>query len=135
MLLRTACLLSVLLLAACSAAAPGAHQIPYPTYTPNPTYTPFPTYTPYPAPKVTLSIVDDFFQEGDIVVVRGTVVTWMNDGESPHSATSTKDGAERFDTGILKPGKSGGHTFSQPGSFLYTCIVHEYMTGSIRVLA
>ncbi len=82
---------------------------------------------------VALRIVDDFFQESSIVVVQGTRVVWVNDGSEVHSATSM-NAADSWDTGILKSGQSGGHTFSLPGSYFYTCKVHEYMTASIRVL-
>ena len=116
-----------------SACAPGS-VAPYPTYTPAPTYTPLPTYTPYPPPTVTLKIVDDFFQESDIVVVKGTRVTWVNDGENPHSATSLSGAPVLWDTGLLTLGQKGTHTFSRAGTFLYFCKVHEYMNGTVRVV-
>ncbi len=78
-------------------------------------------------------IVDDFFQESAIVVVNGTNVMWVNAGEHVHSATHLEDG-EEWDTGLLAPGQSADHTFTQPGLYFYVCIVHEYMTASIRVL-
>ncbi len=118
---------------ACSGSVASTYT-PYPTYTPQPTYTPVPTYTPYPAPVVTLRIVDDFFQEADIVVVRGTTVTWANEGEAPHTSSSARDSREQWDTGYLMPGQKASHTFNQPGMFFYYCRVHEYMTATIRVL-
>ena len=104
------------------------------TPTPYPTYTPLPTYTPYPPPAVTLHIVDDFFQESDIVVVKGTIVTWRNDGEQPHSATSAPGAVEAWDTGILTHGQQRSQTFASAGVFPYFCKAHEYMNGTIRVI-
>lgn len=95
---------------------------------------PLPTYTPYPAPRVTLHIVDDFFQESDIVVVKGTVVTWLNQGESPHSATAALGSRISWDTGLLKTGERGTKTFSEAGIFAYVCSVHDYMNATIRVI-
>ncbi|MSQ21909.1 MAG: hypothetical protein EXR53_01195 [Dehalococcoidia bacterium] len=103
------------------------------TPTPYPTYTPLPTYTPYPSPIVSLTIVDDFFQDSAIVVVKGTKVVWVNAGENVHSATYQQDG-EQWDTGLLMPGQSGVHVFNKTGNYFYFCKVHEYMIGSIRVL-
>ena len=105
-----------------------------PVATPYPTYTPLPTYTPYPPPVVTLHIVDDFFQESDIVVVKGTVVTWRNDGESPHSATGVGGSSEHWDTGLVLPGQQVAHAFTAAGLFGYFCKVHEYMNGTVRVI-
>lgn len=116
---------------ACSSTPRATH---YPTYTPLPTYTPAPTYTPYPPPRVTLHIADDFFQESEIAVVKGTVVMWVNDGENEHTVTSAAGAVERWDTGELKPGQRGSHAFSRAGLFAYFCQVHEYMTASIRVV-
>ena len=123
--------LALLLVSACSAGtAPSS-----PTQTPYPTYTPQPTYTPYPAPAVTLTLVDDFFQESHIVVVRGTRVVWVNEGDNPHTSTSASGSADQWDTGMLQNGERGDHVFLTSGLFLYFCRVHEHMTASIRVLA
>jgi plastocyanin len=79
-----------------------------------------------------VKIVDFHFSPATITVHEGETVTWVNDGSMPHSATA-RDGS--FDTGILPPGHSASHTFTQAGSFSYFCSVHPFMHGTIVVLA
>jgi len=79
-----------------------------------------------------VTIVDFRFSPATITVHVGETVTWVNDGSMPHSATA-RDGS--FNTGILAPGHSASHTFTQPGTFSYFCSVHPFMHGTIVVLA
>ena len=116
--------LALLLIATGACSAPPA---------PLPTYTPYPTYTPS-VPMVMLHIADDFFQESELVVVRGTRVTWVNQGANPHSVTSGSTSAEHWDTGLLAPGQAGQRVFSTIGQFSYYCKVHEFMNATIRVI-
>ena len=83
---------------------------------------------------MTLRIVDDFFQESEIVVVRGTRVTWINDGENLHTVTSGSVSADVWDSGLLKTGQQSAHTFTTNGQFAYLCKVHEFMNGTVRVI-
>lgn len=76
-------------------------------------------------------IVDFRFSPATSTVHVGETVTWVNDGSMPHSATA-RGGS--FDTGILAPGHSASHTFTQPGTFSYFCSVHPFMHGTIVVL-
>ena len=45
-------------------------------------------------------------------------------------------GAEPFDSGFLRPGETFTHTFTVPGEYRYTCVVHEAkgMLGKIVVV-
>jgi LPXTG-motif cell wall-anchored protein len=79
-----------------------------------------------------VTIVDFEFQPGAVTVNVGDTVTWVNDGPTPHSATSN-DGA--FDTGIMDAGQSGSHTFDEAGTFSYICTPHPNMTGTVTVVA
>jgi plastocyanin len=79
-----------------------------------------------------VSIVDYSFSPGTTTVHVGDTITWTNSGQQPHSAIASD---HSFDTGILKNGQSGSHTFSTPGTFSYICIVHPYMHGTVVVLA
>ena len=58
------------------------------------------------------------FKPATVTVNEGDTVTWTNQDTAPHTATAS-DGS--FDTGSLKKGASGSHTFSQAGSFAYIC--------------
>lgn len=78
------------------------------------------------------SIVDFAFAPRTITVHVGVTVTWTNTGKQPHSATADN---HSFDTGVLRTGQSGSHTFATAGTFTYFCIVHPFMHGTIVVLA
>ena len=79
-----------------------------------------------------VTIADFTFSPTSITVDVGDTVTWNNNGPTPHSATAN-DGS--FDTGILKKGQSGSHTFNQAGSFSYYCRPHPYMKATVVVQA
>ena len=79
-----------------------------------------------------VAIADFSFTPGTITIDQGDTVTWTNSGPSGHSATST-NGA--FDTGILKKGASGSHTFDQAGTYSYICTPHPFMHGTVVVRA
>jgi alcohol dehydrogenase (cytochrome c) len=65
-----------------------------------------------------------------IKVAVGTAVTWTNQGDIEHTATS-QDGI--FDTGLLKSGESASVTFDTPGSYSYNCNPHPWMVGEVIV--
>jgi LPXTG-motif cell wall-anchored protein len=93
---------------------------------------------PAPKPKAiaaasgSVTIADFSFSPASITIDVGDTITWNNNGPTPHSATAN-DGS--FDTGILKKGQSGSHTFSQAGSFSYYCTPHPYMKATVVVQA
>ncbi len=77
-----------------------------------------------------MTIVDFSFSPGSITIDVGDTVTWVNDGPTQHSATSS-NGA--FDTGIFPAGESRSHTFDQAGTFSYICTPHPNMRGTVVV--
>jgi LPXTG-motif cell wall-anchored protein len=79
-----------------------------------------------------VTIADFNFAPATITVDVGDTVTWNNNGPTPHSATAN-DGS--FDTGILKKGQSGSHTFNSAGSFSYFCKPHPFMKATVVVQA
>jgi plastocyanin len=95
-----------------------------------------PTVTSAQSGPAPISIVDN----GDIstwgygpsttTVTVGQPVMWTNSGTSPHDATAT-DGS--WGTPLLQTGQSALVTFSTPGTFAYTCVVHPWMQGTIVV--
>ncbi|HJU09712.1 MAG TPA: plastocyanin/azurin family copper-binding protein [Candidatus Binataceae bacterium] len=100
-------------------------------------------------PAVVIKMLDmpPSFEPEQTTITAGETVEWENVGNEVHHATSDpslaikKDevanpsGAKPFDSGFLKPGESFSHTFSVPGVYRYTCVVHEAkgMTGEIVV--
>ena len=79
----------------------------------------------------TVYIQDFYFSPAPIIVEPGTTVTWVNQGQAPHTVTHT-GGA--FDSGTLQPGESYSYTFNEAGtSYAYYCRIHPDMTGTIVV--
>lgn len=85
-----------------------------------------------PAGSVEVQIVDDeadAFQPGTVTIDVGQSVTWVNLDDDDHTASSAG-----FDTGIIRPGELATVTFSEPGSFVYSCQIHPEMVGRVEVL-
>ena len=78
----------------------------------------------------TVSIQDFFFSPANVSVPAGTTVTWVNEGNVPHTVTSD-DG--QFDSGVLMPGDSYTVMFKGQGTITYHCAIHPSMTGSVSV--
>jgi LPXTG-motif cell wall-anchored protein len=79
-----------------------------------------------------VTISDFQFSPSSVTVNVGDTVTWTNNGPTPHSATSS---GGVWDTGIMDAGKSGSHTFTEPGTFAYICTPHPNMHGTVVVQA
>jgi len=60
----------------------------------------------------------------------GTTVTWTNQGDQEHSATSD---SRVFDTGLLAAGQSASFTFDSAGTYTYICSPHPWMLGKVVV--
>ena len=81
---------------------------------------------------MTVSIQNFFFSPANMTVAPGTTVTWVNNGQAPHTATATNPSGV-FDSGTLQPGQSYSFTFKQPGTYAYYCRIHPDMTGTVTV--
>lgn len=85
---------------------------------------------------VTVSMEDNFFDQADITVEQGTTVTWVQNGENPHTTTSY-DGL--WDSGMMAGGSgaTSSFTFDEPGTYEYYCEPHEEigMVGTVTVTA
>lgn len=70
----------------------------------------------------------------DVTVVIGVnnTVKWTNDDNMAHTVTAN-DGS--FDSGNMNPGATFSHTFTEAGSFAYTCVYHHWMHGTVTVLS
>lgn len=77
-----------------------------------------------------VSIQDFFFSPANVTVEPGTTVTWVNEGNVPHTVTSD-DG--QFDSGVLMPGDSYTVMFKGQGTITYHCVIHPSMRGSVSV--
>ena len=84
--------------------------------------------------EMTVSIQDFFFDPDQLSVAPGTTVTWVNEGQAPHTVTST-DGKE-LDSATLQPGESYSFTFKDDDAgetYAYQCTIHPQMTASVTV--
>jgi plastocyanin len=79
---------------------------------------------------MTVSIQDFSFNPAQMTVAPGTTITWVNDGEEPHTTTAD-DGT--WDSGTLQPGEDFSFTFDEPGTYAYLCEIHPQMTGTVTV--
>lgn len=83
---------------------------------------------------VTVSMGDNFFDAANITVEPGTTVTWVQNGNNPHTTTSY-DGL--WDSGMMAGGSgaTSSYTFNEPGTYEYYCIPHESqgMVGTVTV--
>jgi len=77
---------------------------------------------------VTVSIQDGFFDPSEVTVAPGTTVTWVNEGNLPHTVTADNG---LFDSGVLYPGDSYSVWFDGLGTVTYHC--SPSMTGSVTV--
>jgi plastocyanin len=100
-------------------------------------------------PAIVITMMDSpaIFEPARITIKAGDTIEWKNTGTQLHHVTtdpsaalkkndvSSPPGARPFDSGFLKPGESFSETFSVPGTYRYTCAVHEAkgMSGAIIV--
>lgn len=69
-------------------------------------------------------------------VTAGTVVTWTNQDEFPHTVTSGDPNDQPtgiFDNPIETKGSSATFQFKEAGTFPYYCKVHPQMTATVVV--
>jgi len=74
------------------------------------------------------------YSPSNITVVIGinNTVKWVNYDSMPHTVTAVNGS---FDSGNLDPGQSFVHTFNTPGTYVYVCIYHHWMEGTVIVIA
>ena len=64
----------------------------------------------------------------------GDQVTWRNEGNVEHQVSAQNaDGTMIFDSGALERGDTFSFTFSQAGTFNYSCISDGSLTGTVTV--
>jgi plastocyanin len=67
-----------------------------------------------------------------LTVAPGTIVTFINDDQEPHTVTATN---KSFDSEGLDTNQKWAHTFAKGGTFAYFCEMHPYMHGTVTVKA
>lgn len=79
------------------------------------------------------------YEPDQITVSPGASVTWDNQDNALHTATSgnpdtaTPDG--KFDTGIVGPNQQSKPVTmpTQPGDYIYFCTLHPFLVGTVTV--
>lgn len=84
--------------------------------------------TQVPVPVNTIIIQNFAFNPETLTVKQGAAVTWINEDTAVHTIKS-----ETFNSQDLKQGDKFEITFSNKGSFDYTCGIHPTMKGKIVV--
>jgi plastocyanin len=70
------------------------------------------------------------FAPDSLTIKAGTIVTWANKDDEPHSVVS--------DTGLFRSGardteETFSFKFDKPGTYHFTCSIHPKMVGTIIV--
>lgn len=76
------------------------------------------------------------FIPSSVTVAVGGTVTWFNGDTAAHTVTSgtTTDRPDGiFDSSLFLADASFSHTFEEEGVYDYFCIVHPWMTGTVKV--
>jgi len=78
------------------------------------------------------------FVPSTVTIEAGEAVIWDNTDTAAHTATggSPADGPSGvFDSSLIMAGGSYSHTFDTPGTYVYFCMVHPWMEGTVIVEA
>jgi plastocyanin len=76
-------------------------------------------------------VIENFsFAPGTLTVKAGTLVTWVNHDDEPHTVNENE---KRFKSGTLDTDAKFSYKFTSPGNYSYFCSLHPRMTGQIIV--
>jgi plastocyanin len=81
-------------------------------------------------PVASVSMDHNTFIPGEITVVPGTTVTWVNKETMPHTVVDTNKG---FRSKTLTKDASFSFTFATAGDYDYLCSIHPNMKGKVIV--
>ena len=117
-------LILVVLISGCTSSTSPPKEIVEPVHT-----APTPVGTTANLPKTVTVEIDDFlFFPPEVVIAKGGTVTWKQKQYEEHRVVGPG-----FDSGNLARGKLFNYTFSEAGTFEYTCSLHPIMKGKIIV--
>lgn len=86
---------------------------------------------PAPAAEVKIGILNYKFDPEVVTVPAGTMVTWVNHDEVPHTVVSSD---KRFTgSGGLDTDDHYSYVFTKAGTYEYFCTLHPFMKGKIVV--
>lgn len=76
------------------------------------------------------------YDQKDVSITPGSTVTWTNNDDKPHTITSGSAQAGpdgKFDSGLIQPGQTFSHTFTDTGSYSYFDQPSPWLSGSVTV--
>ena len=79
---------------------------------------------------------DECYIPSTLNISAGTTVVWENNDAAAHLATSgTPEGGPDgiFDSGMIMGGATYEYEFAETGEFVYYCLVHPWMVGTVIV--
>jgi manganese oxidase len=78
-------------------------------------------------PRNRVAMLEFHFRPESLNVTTGDTVTWVNDGNFPHTVTSGVNGKPDglWDTKHLAKGESFSYVFTKPGTYDYFCRPHN----------
>ena len=96
-----------------------------------------------------VKVINIAFKPGDMKVLQGTEVTWVNEDKDVHHTVTSGEGGDNgvpgvsdpkpnapdgeFDGDLPKAGDEFAFTFDEAGEYAYFCEVHPSMRGTIVV--
>lgn len=80
-------------------------------------------------------ISDKYFNPSRVTINVGDTVEYVNRDEVAHTFTAltVPSGAQKFDSGLVEPGKSWRYTFTVPGEYRWYCTAHPHKGGILTV--
>jgi plastocyanin len=82
-----------------------------------------------PVPQTyNINIQNFSFNPGTLTINKGDTVIWTNNDSAPHQIKSAT-----FNSNTLSNGGTFSFTFTDAGTYNYSCAIHPSMTGSIIV--
>jgi plastocyanin len=72
------------------------------------------------------------FEPSTLTVPVGTVLTWINDDDAPHTVIGT-DPETPLKSQPLDTGDRYSIALTRPGTYRYFCSLHPHMTGTVVV--
>jgi plastocyanin len=75
-------------------------------------------------PVSQIEISDTSFAPVEIVIPRGTEITWLNKDDEEHSIKNSLPESFLFESGRIAPEGSYSFSFTQRGTFEYLCTLH-----------
>lgn len=89
-----------------------------------------PMAAPAAPATATVHIQNFKFVPATLAVAPGTMVTFVNDDQEPHTVTATN---KSFDSEGLDTNQKWSHAFAKAGTYTYFCEMHPYMHGTVSV--